>query len=371
MSAARILLAGGGTGGHLYPGVAVATQIRRLSPDAQVTFITTDRPLDRQILEPTGFEQLEQPVRPWSASPTGAVRCALAWWRSLRRLRSRFDARPPDAVLGLGGYAAGPALSLGRRWKARVAMLNPDATPGKANRWLARHCDLIVTQWDVTLARFAGLRHAEAWGCPIRDDFRHPPDRSAAATRFGLDPDRPILVVTGASQGARTVNEALLRAWPEFHRRHAEWQLLHLTGLADEKMVSAAYEHAAVPARVLAFTHEMAFALSAATLVVCRAGASTLAELTALGKPSILLPYPWHKDQHQRENGRVLAEAGAAMLLTDVREPRANSEAVLNALESCSEPSMLQAMSRAAVGLGRADAAEHVAGWLLHGAAAG
>jgi UDP-N-acetylglucosamine--N-acetylmuramyl-(pentapeptide) pyrophosphoryl-undecaprenol N-acetylglucosamine transferase len=182
--------------------------------------------------------------------------------------------------------------------------------------------------------------------------------------RFGLSAGRPVLLVTGASQGARTINEALTRVWPEFHAAHPDWQLVHLTGPADEALVRGAYAARSVPASVLAFTHEMPLLLAVADLVVARAGASTLAELTALGKPAILMPYPFHRDQHQHANARVLADAGAALIVEDKREAVLNSHALRAALAQVAPAQTRSGMSRAAATLGRPHAAEQIAAWL-------
>jgi UDP-N-acetylglucosamine--N-acetylmuramyl-(pentapeptide) pyrophosphoryl-undecaprenol N-acetylglucosamine transferase len=175
-----------------------------------------------------------------------------------------------------------------------------------------------------------------------------------------------VLLVTGASQGARTVNQAMVRVWPRFFARHSAWQLLHLTGAADEPDVRAAYDAARVTATVLPFTLDMAHAIAAADLVVSRAGASTLSELTALGKPSILMPYPYHRDQHQRHNAEVLVAAGAAVRLDDRRESARNEGPLLAALEQCVAPDVLPRMSVAARTFARPRAAEAVADWLLN-----
>jgi UDP-N-acetylglucosamine--N-acetylmuramyl-(pentapeptide) pyrophosphoryl-undecaprenol N-acetylglucosamine transferase len=363
---AHFIFAGGGTGGHLFPGIAVADALRRLLPAAHVTFLTTDRPLDRELLAPGAFAQIPQPVRPFSPRPWDWPAFGLAWSASRRQAGRLIQQLRPRAVLGLGGYAAGPAVVSAARAGVRTAILNPDATPGRANRFLSRRVDLVVLQWEAARRHFSARIPCAALGCPIRAEFAQAAATAAAGrARFELAEDRPVLLVTGASQGARTVNEALLRVWPEFHALQPEWQLLHLTGSADEAAVRRGYEQAGAPARVLAFTHEMPLALAAADLVISRAGASTLAELTALGRPSILLPYPYHRDQHQRHNAEVLVEAGAALCLEDRREPAANAGPLLAALRACAPHEARERMSAAARRLGRIDAAERVAAWLV------
>jgi UDP-N-acetylglucosamine--N-acetylmuramyl-(pentapeptide) pyrophosphoryl-undecaprenol N-acetylglucosamine transferase len=316
-------------------------------------------------------------------------------------------------VLGLGGYAAGPAVVAARRLGVRTAILNPDAIPGSANRRLAAYADVVVLQWDVSRRHFPPPVRCETLGCPIRGAFAgvltsprpsigghgdpsigghggpphlrgddppmssgaglraresysgaSEPAQSAASARahFELATERPVLVVTGASQGARTVNQAVQAVWPALSAEHPEWQLLHLTGTADEAAARRAYEAAGAAARVAAFTHEMHLALAAADVVVSRAGASTLAELTALGKPSILMPYPYHRDRHQHANGQVLVDAGAAVMLEDHREASVNRGPLLEALRRLmGDAGLRHDMRKSALALGRPDAARAVA----------
>ncbi len=360
---AHYVLAGGGTGGHLFPGLAVAGAISRLEPDATVTFFTTSRPLDRELLGRTSYRQVEQPVRPLTMKPW---RWPAFWWNWHQSVAAAADfikQHQPRAVLGLGGYAAGPPVVAARTLGIRTAILNPDAIPGRANRYLAGRADLVAVQWDVTGRCFSRGTNWQVLGCPIRPEFAVA-DRTEGLRIFELDGSRLTLLVTGASQGARSINQTLWRAWPEFVARHPEWQLLHLTGTADEAETRSAYAAAGVAAKVLAFTHEMPLALAAADVVVSRAGASTLAEITALGKPSILFPYPFHRDQHQRANGLVLADAGAALLLTDGRTAEANLDPLRAALERLADEPTRGAMSAAAARLGRIRAADEVAAWL-------
>ena len=363
MKSGSFVFAGGGTGGHLFPGLAVADALRRRQLDAAVTFFTTTRSLDRQLLEPTAYRQVEQPVRPLTVHPLRLPAFLWCWHRSVRAARAFLRREEPRAVLGLGGYAAGPPVVAARSLGIRTAILNPDAIPGRANRHLARYADLVVLQWDVSCEFFPPGTDCRAFGCPIRAEFGTP-DPAEGRRRFQLDEARPVLVVTGASQGAHTVNQAIQRVWPEFHAAHPDWQLLHLTGLADEAEVRAALARADAPAQVVSFTPEMWLALAPADLVVSRAGASTLAELTALGKPSILLPYPYHRDRHQHANAQVLVDQGAAIVLEDHLQPERNAPPLRAALEKLADPALRQRMSQAAAGLARPGAADEVAAWL-------
>ena len=355
----------------MFPGLAVADALRRLEPDAEITFFTTTRPLDRQLLERTPYGQVTQPVQPLTLRPLALAGFWLAWRKSVSAARAFLKEHQPRVVLGLGGYAAGPPVVAARSLGIRTAILNPDAIPGRANRYLARRADLVVLQWEVSRRCFPPATNCQALGCPIRAEFAAV-DQAEGRRRFGLDPGRPVLLVTGASQGARTVNEAMCAVWPEFSRAHAEWQILHLTGPAGEQAAKDAYGRLedgtdklrlTVPpsAIVLAFTHEMAWAIAAADAVVSRAGASTLAELTALGKPAVLLPYPYHRDRHQHANAQVLVDAGAAMLIEDRLLAAENRGPVLVALERLADDDTRRRMAEAASGLGAVRAAHDVA----------
>ena len=369
MSAACYLLAGGGTGGHLFPGVAVAQALRGIDPACQILFMTTERTIDRDVLARVGFERIPQPVAPFTLHPLRAPAFLLRWRRSVRLASRVLAERRPRAVLGLGGYAAGPPIVAAARARLRNAILNPDVIPGIANRYLSRRSDRVVIQFEASRARFPRPERCALLGCPIRAGFGDA-DAAAGRRRFGLDsnPNRPLVLVTGASLGARTINRAMQVVWPAFHRQRPTWQLLHLTGGPDEAETRAAYAAAKVPASVLAFTDEMAAALAAADVVVSRGGASTLAELTAAGRPAILLPYPYHRDRHQHANARELERSGAALMLDDQIEPGRNAGPLLAALERLANAEARARMAASARSAGRRDAALAVARWLVDGA---
>lgn len=365
MAESHIVFAGGGTGGHLFPGLAVAAAVRRIAPDAQIAFFTTNRPLDGDLLGPTGYGRIPQVVRPFSPRPWRWPGFWFAWRASVAAAREHFAEHRPAAVLGLGGYAAGPPVVAARQLGIRTAILNPDAAPGRANRFLASRSDLVVLQWDVSRRYFSPDAPCRTLGCPIRSEFSERIDAADARRRFGLDPARPVLLVTGASQGAGTINDAVVQLWPEFARRHPEWQLLHLTGAVHEAATRSAYERAGIAAVVVGFTREMWLALGAADIVISRAGASTLAELAVLRKPAILMPYPYHRDRHQHANAQVLADAGAAEIVEDLKDGALNRAPLFAALERLADPARRAAMAAAAATLARPGAADAVAAWLV------
>jgi UDP-N-acetylglucosamine--N-acetylmuramyl-(pentapeptide) pyrophosphoryl-undecaprenol N-acetylglucosamine transferase len=359
-----ILLAGGGTGGHLYPGIAVAQSLQRILPQAKPVFLCTARDIDRVILAPTGFEAIPQPIVPPPPKKT-SVGALLRFWKSWRetkdQVRRLVRERRPAAVLGLGGYAAGVAVKYAATHRIPTAILNQDVIPGKANQFLMRYARVVCCQFAATEGFAPEYRgKLKVTGCPIRSDIRRLPPRSEAAARLGLDPLLNTLLITGASQGAMTVNEAMLSLAGTITLNG--WQILHLAGREHGDAVRQGYREKEVPARVIDFTPEMADIWAVADLVISRSGASSCAELTACGIPSILMPYPFHKDLHQRANAKALTEGGAAILVDDEKDAKKNADKLRPILQSLLyDGPKRKTMSEAARTLGRPDAADTVA----------
>lgn len=362
-SPVTVFLAGGGTGGHLYPGIAVAEALRDFLPNVRPVFLCTTREIDRVILGPTGFEFIPQPVVPRSHSIGGLLRFSRGLWSTFDLVRKLLREHKPAAVIGLGGYAAGVAVRLAAMKKVPTAILNPDVVPGQANQRLIKHVKAVCCQFDATTQYVNGSDRAKLrmTGCPVRSDIRPDRPRGPAAERLGLDPLLHTLTVTGASLGARTVNEAVLALLKDVTLRG--WQVLHLSGREQIDPVRAGYRDLpGVPARVIDFTPDMADVWAATDLAVSRSGASSCAELTACGVPSLLMPYPYHKDMHQRVNAEQLANAGAAVLIDDEKDARANADKLRPAVESLLyDADRRRRMAEAARALGKPDAAAAVA----------
>src|SRR5581483_276363 len=353
-----IFLAGGGTGGHLYPGISVAQALQTILPHADPLFLCTERPIDRTILESTGFEFLPQPIVPPVRTVGGLLKFWSAWRATKDMLRRLFKERRPTAVLGLGGYAAGVAVKMAARRRIPAAILNPDVIPGKANLYLLKDVQAVCCQFESTRSHLPPAHHAKMrlTGCPIRSEMRQLPPRAEAAKRLGLEPSLQTLLITGASQGAQTVNEAVVASLKGLKLQG--WQILHLSGKDHAASVRQAYREAEIDAGVIDFTPAMADVWSVANLAVCRAGASSCAELTACGIPSILMPYPFHKDMHQRANAKVLLDAGAAILVDDQKERDKNVVKLRPAIESLLyDAPRRQKMSDSAKSLGKPEAA--------------
>jgi UDP-N-acetylglucosamine--N-acetylmuramyl-(pentapeptide) pyrophosphoryl-undecaprenol N-acetylglucosamine transferase len=272
----------------------------------------------------------------------------------------------PRAVLGLGGFAAAPATWWAARAGFRTAMLNPDAVPGKANRGLSRHVEAIFTQFDVSKEHFSGMaqEHVQRAGCPVRRELLGS-SRTKAMRHFGLLPSRKTLLVFGGSQSAASIDGALAALFGQLKALGRRWQVLAIGGNESARLAELNDKETHLRFRWRPYCDRMDLAYAAADLALCRAGASSVAELTATGTPAVFMPYPWHRDQHQRSNAGPLAEARAAVICIDEIDPTTNAQTLGPALLAImKDDERLQAMTEAARSLGSADAAEQVARWL-------
>ncbi len=368
-----ILFAGGGSGGHLYPGIAVAQALAAINPQIEPYFLCTERDIDATILESTPFKWVPQPIVPPRRSVGGLLRFWRGWRATQEQVKKLIAEKKPAAVLGLGGYAAGVCVKTAAKLKLPTAILNPDVIPGQANQYLLSYVQRVFCQFDETIHHVSAAHKAklETTGCPIRAEILARPPRIEASKRLGLDPMLQTLVVTGASQGAVTVNQAVIESLRQILESSASgmlqgWQILHLAGKDNAAQVKSEYRELEVSATVLDFTPAMADVWACADLAVSRSGASSCAELTACAVPSILMPYPFHKDQHQLANAKALADQGAALVIKDEKDRRKNGESLRPLLESLlyDVPRRL-AMAKSASSLSKPDAADRVARALL------
>jgi UDP-N-acetylglucosamine--N-acetylmuramyl-(pentapeptide) pyrophosphoryl-undecaprenol N-acetylglucosamine transferase len=352
--ARRVVVAGGGTGGHLYPGIAVARQIQADLPGTVVTFAGTARGIEAGVVPREGFEldlirsaglkgkSVGARLRGASLLPLSA---ADAW-----RLLSR---RKPDLVVGVGGYSSGPVVAMAALRGIPTLLLEQNAVPGLTNRLLAPLVRAAAVTYDTTLPFFRGKGFVA--GNPVRAEFLRPPDhRVDAAPGAALR-----VLIFGGSQGARAINVACVEAAPQLAASAVPLVVTHQTGQRDLEMVREGYGRAGLRARVEPFLFEMDREMNDADLVICRAGATTLAEVTAAGRPAILIPLPTATDDHQRKNAEVLARAGAAEVI-DQRDLSGNRLAVRVAA-LLADPAGRAAMGNAARALARPDAARDIA----------
>jgi UDP-N-acetylglucosamine--N-acetylmuramyl-(pentapeptide) pyrophosphoryl-undecaprenol N-acetylglucosamine transferase len=305
----RILIAGGGTGGHLFPALAVADELRRRRPKAEITFVGGRSGLETRLVPRAGYELRTLPLSgikgmSWPrriaagvAAAWGVVRCAM--WMVARR---------PDLVIGIGGYASGPGVVAAKVVGTKTMILEQNHFPGATNRWLAPRVDAVCVPSENARERLGG--RGTVTGNPVRAEF----------TRIGDPPSGPVLslLVFGGSRGARSINRAMTEALPRLASAAEPPRIVHQTGPQEEASIRAAYgTYPEGRSEVLSFLDDMPERLASADLVVCRAGATTLAELAAAGRAAILVPYPHAADDHQTHNARAVAEAGAAEVLPD------------------------------------------------------
>jgi UDP-N-acetylglucosamine--N-acetylmuramyl-(pentapeptide) pyrophosphoryl-undecaprenol N-acetylglucosamine transferase len=376
----NIVIAAGGTGGHLYPAVALAREFLRQVPRCSILFVGTERGIEGKVLPHEGFEWEKIAAKPimgrglWQALQAVAL-LPVACWQSVRLLRKR----RADLVIGIGGYTSPPVLAAGFSLRIPRVILEPNAYPGMANKVLGPLADLVFLAYEAAKPYFRAGK-VRVTGTPIRREFyenagtrhetrgtrrdieQHESPESLAprpAPRAPRQQDRKTLLVFGGSQGAHAINQAMVEALPLLQSTKPGLSVTHQTGEADYGSVKKAYERAGWGmdrAEVVPFLFDMPRALKQADLVVSRSGAVTLAELTACGKPAILIPLPHAIYQHQERNARVLEEAGAAIVLLqqDLTGPR-----LAQAIDSLlGHADRLRSMGERSAALGRTDSAE-------------
>ncbi len=303
-------LACGGTGGHLFPGLAIGQEFLHRGGD--VLLLVSEKEVDQQgVKSAVGMKVATLPAVAFSRSQ--GFRFLRAFWKSFFAAKVVFRSRPPQAVLAMGGFTSAPPILAGKTCGAGTFLHESNTIPGKANRWLARLVDQIFVGFPSAASRFA-TQTTVVTGTPVRPQFQ-PADASACRLALGLAPQRPVLLIMGGSQGASGVNGLVLQTLPYLTASAPELQFLHLTGGHELEAVRAAYAAHHCKAVVLPFLTEMELALGAAAVAISRAGASSLAELAAMRLPAILIPYPAAASNHQFHNARALVDAGAALLL--------------------------------------------------------
>ncbi len=361
-----VALCGGGTGGHLFPGLALCEALERSDPPCRVTLFRTRRSVEDDVLCGRDVETVAMELAPPGRGLLGRLRFLGQLAREVSALRRHIASAGVDVVVGLGGYASVPGIVAARLSHVPVILLEQNATPGKVNRLLGPLAECIAVPDGESVGGFGAwralVRLAET-GNPLRRDVleasRWRSGRDAGERRRSIGAgDRRVLVVMGGSQGARSINRFVTDALERCRQYSDKIYCIHISGTADKETVEAAYRRCGWEARVAAFDPELPRALAAADLVLARAGGSTTAELAAIGVPSILVPFPGHGDRHQLKNAHALARCGAARVLEEGRFDVEPFESVLDCLfDDCG----LEAMQRAARSAGRLDGAERVA----------
>jgi UDP-N-acetylglucosamine--N-acetylmuramyl-(pentapeptide) pyrophosphoryl-undecaprenol N-acetylglucosamine transferase len=344
----RAILAGGGTGGHVIPAIAIAQQLRDYY-GAEAIFIGTERGIETRLVPEAGFQlrlidvgqlnrvSLATRIRTLTALP----RAIAAAWGIMTEFR-------PDVVVGVGGYASGPAM-LAAALRGTVSLIfEPNVVPGFANRMVAPMAKAAAVHFEQTCRWF---QNCEVTGVPVRREFFNIPRRAPGST--------PTLLLFGGSQGSRALNRALVESLPALAERVPGIHVIHQTGEREYGQIQAEYLKVSIRAEVSPFITDMASAFAGADLIVCRSGASTVAEIAAAGKAAIFVPLPTAADDHQRRNAETLAARNAALMIREYELSSARLVEIVSTL--IMDRPQLDAIGQAARHLAHADAAAHIA----------
>jgi UDP-N-acetylglucosamine--N-acetylmuramyl-(pentapeptide) pyrophosphoryl-undecaprenol N-acetylglucosamine transferase len=349
----RVIVAGGGTGGHLYPGIAVARALAARRPDVQLSFAGTAQGIEARVVPREGFPlDVIRSGGLKGKSVADRARGALLVPVSLADAWRVVSARKPDLVIGVGGYSSGPLVLAAALRGVPTMLLEQNAVPGLTNRLLARVVRAAAVTFESTAAFFGAKAFVS--GNPVRPEFF---ERAGPSRESGVDEHASItrVLVFGGSQGAHAINMAMVEAAPQLAAGGPHLHLTHQTGERDVEVVRGAYREAGIPAVVEPFLYDMGRRLGQADLVVSRAGATTLAELTAAAKPAILVPLPTATDDHQRRNAEALAARGAADVL--LQAEMNGGEIARRILALAGDEPRRERMAGAARALARPDAA--------------
>jgi UDP-N-acetylglucosamine--N-acetylmuramyl-(pentapeptide) pyrophosphoryl-undecaprenol N-acetylglucosamine transferase len=305
----RVLIAAGGTGGHIYPGIAVAQEIMRRDVDSKVRFVGTARGLETRLVPQAGFElSLIDSAGLKNVSRMAQMRGLVLLPKSFLAALSLIRAVRPDVVVGAGGYVSGPVVLMAALTNRRTLVMESNALPGWTNRRLARFVDRAAVSFEQALPFFRGK--GVVTGNPVRREFFEIPRKRREPGRFSL-------LIFGGSQGARAINEGMIASLLSLASLKTMLRIKHQTGAADFEKVKNAYANAGWSEQVdvRSYIDNMMADFETADLVICRAGATTTAELIAAGKASIMIPFPFAADDHQRKNAEALATAGASRMI--------------------------------------------------------
>jgi len=302
----KVMIAGGGTGGHVFPALAVAAELRRRRPQNEILFVGTEQGIEAKVVPAAGLPLRTLPGAGFKGvSAAGKLRSLSllprSFWGSVRLLREF----RPDVVFGVGGYASGPATLAAALGGWPTVLFEPNAAPGLTNRLLAPLVTRAAVTYEETAYRFGAK--AVRTGSPVREEFLRVPAKKHAPPFT--------LLIFGGSRGALAINRAVVDALDPLLAARTPLRFVHQTGERDFDAVRTAYARREIRADVLPFITDMAARFAAADLVICRAGASTVAELAAAGRAAILVPFPHATDQHQLRNAEAMERAGAARLL--------------------------------------------------------
>ena len=359
-----IIFAGGGSGGHIFPNIAVHERLADLtSDDVQAHYLLSPRQIDADIAAKNNLAYTTLAASPLIMCPRKLLNFYHNFKKSQKQVKTLIKEMKPAALVATGGFVSGPAVKAARKMRVPVALVNLDAVPGKANRFAAKDATETFTVYPSE-----HFPKAKNIGLPLRQNALVQKTQDLARLDLGLDPAKPTLLIFAGSQGGRTLNQMMI----DFSRRTtarnllANWQILHLTGAADYQQVKDAYQALNIPARVDAFCNQMHLVWSAATLAICRSGAGSVAEVWANAVPTIFLPYPFHKDNHQQANVEPLVACGGSMVLKDMIESHQNASQLIGVLkELATNEARREQMKQCLIQTTPIDGASEIAHWLL------
>ena len=312
----NVLIAGGGSGGHVAPAIASAESLS--AKGVHVLLAHSNRKIDFDMMEDSPFDSVVLAAAPLSMKPLGLIRFCIGFLRATHQVKRIIKENKIDCVLATGGFVSAPALHAGRKVGCKTVLLNLDDPPGKANKLAVRWADTVLT------TVICALNDAVKIAPPLRQSVIASKNAGESKKIFGLNPNRMMLLVTGASQGASTINQllpALAKMQPTFFQG---WEILHIAGNDHADSVKQAWQDAGVSCRVVGFIQNMGDAWGAADLAITRGGANTIAEISINRVPSIVLPYPYHQDDHQRTNAEPLEELGGVYIANDHKQLELN-----------------------------------------------
>ncbi len=349
MKAMRVLIAAGGTGGHIYPGIAVAKEVMRRAPESEVRFVGTARGLETRLVPRAGFELTL--IESAGLKNVGLAARARGWWllpKSFLAARRWIREFKPDVVVGAGGYVSGPVLLMAALMKVPTLVMESNALPGFTNRVLARFIDKAAVSFEAALSYFRGK--GVVTGNPVRREFFEIPERQHDAAHIEV-------LIFGGSQGARAINEAMVAALPHLAAQRTVLRITHQTGESDFEKVRQGYLDAGWEEQsdVRPYIDDMVKSFAQTDLIICRAGATTSAELVAARRAAIMVPFPLAADDHQRKNAEALQAAGAARMILQQDLTGERLAAEINKLVNA--PGEITRMEEASRKLSRGDAA--------------
>ena len=336
-----VFFAGGGTGGHIYPALAVAEYLRGMT-DAEIRFLCSQRDVDAAILADEPYEYDSLAAKPFGANLAFAKGFVKSVIKTIKLLRQYDD----SLIVGCGGFVSAPAVLAARLAGRKSAFINIDIIPGKANRFFIHLCKMVFVQFEQTKTCFTGKKvQCVVVGCPLRSEF----EKTTNKLPGYIDNSKKLLLVTGASSGANNLNEAMCILAGELDEFADDWQVVILSGQGKDENLRKAFASSKIDAYILEYSSDMAAMLNYASLAIGRSGAMSVAEYFASATPVVCVPYPYHKDCHQKLNAMQIVEKGCALIAEDCKEDVAQTASNIRntAIDLMKNPQKLADMQKA------------------------